>query len=68
MMQKVGLLRTKEKEQQISGRGGCLSLHQRRSWLWRLAKQGWGPLAGQIGGLADVLNGKGGSQTDVQLY
>lgn len=36
-----------------------MSLHKCKSWLWHLAKEGWRPLAGHIGGLADVSNGKG---------
>lgn len=34
-------------------------MHKCKSWLWHLAKEGWRPLAGHIGGLADVSNGKG---------
>lgn len=52
-------MRTRERQQQ-------LSLHEHKS-CGAGPGQAWGPLAGHIGGLADVLNKKKGSQADVQL-
>lgn len=62
-------MRTKEKEQQIKNGqeavGICINLIVScGAWL----RQGWGPLAWQMGSLAVVPNGKGGGQADVQLY
>lgn len=66
MMKRTGMPEegTKEKEQKIKkrweGARVCISQHVS---LGAWPRQGWGPLGGQIGGVADVPKGKRGKSS-----